>query len=41
MSVNAASPPAPGSFEALDDSKATRFQWRIMFVSGMGFFTGA
>jgi MFS transporter, PHS family, inorganic phosphate transporter len=26
---------------ALDDSKVTRFQWKIMFVSGMGFFTDA
>jgi PHS family inorganic phosphate transporter-like MFS transporter len=32
---------APGDFTALDDSKITRFQWKIMFVSGMGFFTDA
>jgi PHS family inorganic phosphate transporter-like MFS transporter len=30
-----------GTFDALDDSKVTRFQWKIMFVSGMGFFTDA
>jgi MFS transporter, PHS family, inorganic phosphate transporter len=34
-----ASPPGP--FAALDDSRITRFQWKIMFVSGMGFFTDA
>jgi MFS family permease len=35
--------PADGSkaFAALDDSKVTRFQYKIMFVSGMGFFTDA
>ena len=31
----------PDAFQALDDSKITRFQWKIMFVSGMGFFTDA
>jgi len=30
-----------GAFGALDDSKVTRFQWKIMLVSGMGFFTDA
>ncbi|HBW19455.1 MAG: hypothetical protein ACLPN6_20915 [Streptosporangiaceae bacterium] len=25
----------PNAFETLDDSKVTRFQWKIMFVSGM------
>jgi MFS transporter, PHS family, inorganic phosphate transporter len=29
------------AFAALDDSRITRFQWKIMFVSGMGFFTDA
>jgi MFS family permease len=29
------------SFTALDDSRITRFQLKIMFVSGMGFFTDA
>jgi MFS transporter, PHS family, inorganic phosphate transporter len=29
------------AFDALDGSKITRFQWKIMFVSGMGFFTDA
>jgi MFS family permease len=35
--------PAPRAdlLESLDDSKITRFQWKIMFVSGMGFFTDA
>jgi MFS transporter, PHS family, inorganic phosphate transporter len=35
--------PAPSAdlLESLDDSKITRFQWKIMFVSGMGFFTDA
>jgi PHS family inorganic phosphate transporter-like MFS transporter len=37
--------PAPGAppdaFNALDESRVTRFQWKIMFVSGMGFFTDA
>jgi MFS transporter, PHS family, inorganic phosphate transporter len=34
--------PAGGQFDALDTSgKITRFQWKIMFVSGMGFFTDA
>ena len=37
----AAAAPAPGALTALDDSKITRFQWKIMFVSGMGFFTDA
>jgi MFS family permease len=31
----------PGAFDALDDSKITRFQYKIMFISGMGFFTDA
>jgi MFS transporter, PHS family, inorganic phosphate transporter len=40
------SDPAAGAFsssvfEALDDSHVTGFQWKIMFVSGMGFFTDA
>ena len=29
------------SFAALDDARVSRFQWKIMFVSGMGFFTDA
>jgi MFS transporter, PHS family, inorganic phosphate transporter len=28
-------------FQALDDSKISKFQLKIMFVSGMGFFTDA
>jgi PHS family inorganic phosphate transporter-like MFS transporter len=39
MAAHSASP--PGGFTALDDSRITRFQWKIMFVSGMGFFTDA
>jgi PHS family inorganic phosphate transporter-like MFS transporter len=41
--MSAAGPaPACGQFDALDTSgKITRFQWKIMFVSGMGFFTDA
>jgi PHS family inorganic phosphate transporter-like MFS transporter len=31
----------PGTFDALDDGKITRFQYKIMFISGMGFFTDA
>jgi PHS family inorganic phosphate transporter-like MFS transporter len=30
-----------GTFGTLDNSKVTRFQWKIMFVAGMGFFTDA
>jgi MFS transporter, PHS family, inorganic phosphate transporter len=30
-----------GTFDALDDAGVSRFQWKIMFVSGMGFFTDA
>ena len=31
----------PGTFVVLDDGKVTRFQYRVMFISGMGFFTDA
>ena len=34
-------PAAPGRFDSLDDAKINRFQLKIMFVSGMGFFTDA
>lgn len=30
-----------GKFHALDNAGPNRFQWKIMFVSGMGFFTDA
>jgi len=30
-----------GVLEALDESAVTRFQWKIMFITGMGFFTDA
>jgi MFS transporter, PHS family, inorganic phosphate transporter len=39
MGGNSESP--VGVFDVLDESKVTRFQWKIMFVSGMGFFTDA
>jgi MFS transporter, PHS family, inorganic phosphate transporter len=39
MSTPAAASADP--FQALDDSKISRFQLKIMFVSGMGFFTDA
>jgi MFS transporter, PHS family, inorganic phosphate transporter len=32
---------SPDPFDALDESTVNRFQWKIMFVSGMGFFTDA
>ncbi|HEX3565023.1 MAG TPA: MFS transporter, partial [Acidimicrobiales bacterium] len=31
----------PNLLKALDESKVSPFQWKIMFVSGMGFFTDA
>jgi MFS transporter, PHS family, inorganic phosphate transporter len=39
MSESSAS--TAGNFAALDESKISRFQLKIMFVSGMGFFTDA
>lgn len=30
-----------GTFVALDESNVTKFQYKIMFISGMGFFTDA
>ena len=41
MSAQAGPASAPGSFDTLDDAKINRFQLKIMFVSGMGFFTDA
>jgi MFS family permease len=41
MSDVAAPMPTASLLEALDDSKVTRFQIKIMFISGMGFFTDA
>ena len=42
MSHNAASPPPRSDLlDSLDDSKISRFQIKIMFVSGTGFFTDA
>jgi MFS transporter, PHS family, inorganic phosphate transporter len=41
MSDDVAPVPRAGAFDALDESGMTRFQWKIMFVSGMGFFTDA
>jgi hypothetical protein len=36
MSDLTAPVPASGLLETLDDSKVTRFQLKIMFISGMG-----
>jgi nucleotide-binding universal stress UspA family protein len=36
MSTPAASAPSADPFQALDDSRISRFQLKIMFVSGMG-----
>ena len=33
--------PSSGTFAELDSSEVTRFQYRIMFISGMGVFTDA
>jgi MFS transporter, PHS family, inorganic phosphate transporter len=41
MGAQPGSAAAPGSFDSLDDAKINRFQLKIMFVSGMGFFTDA
>jgi MFS transporter, PHS family, inorganic phosphate transporter len=41
MSDQAVPASASGNFDALDESGVSRFQWKIMFVSGMGFFTDA
>jgi MFS transporter, PHS family, inorganic phosphate transporter len=40
MSAQTGAAPA-GAFDTLDDAKINRFQLKIMFVSGMGFFTDA
>jgi MFS transporter, PHS family, inorganic phosphate transporter len=39
--ARAESATAPGNFDKLDSAKINRFQLKIMFVSGMGFFTDA
>jgi PHS family inorganic phosphate transporter-like MFS transporter len=41
MSTPAVPVASPDPFAAIDDSKISRFQYKIMFVSGMGFFTDA
>jgi MFS family permease len=41
MSTEAGDARTPGTFDTLDDAKISRFQLKIMFVSGMGFFTDA
>jgi MFS family permease len=41
MSTSAEAAASPDPFAAIDDSKISRFQYKIMFVSGMGFFTDA
>jgi MFS family permease len=39
--MSATSPSQPSTFASLDEAKINRFQMKIMFVSGMGFFTDA
>jgi MFS transporter, PHS family, inorganic phosphate transporter len=41
MGAQTGSAATPGRFDSLDDAKINRFQLKIMFVSGMGFFTDA
>jgi MFS transporter, PHS family, inorganic phosphate transporter len=41
MSSITGAAPAPGTFDQLDNAKMNKFQLKIMFVSGMGFFTDA
>ena len=41
MTDEAVPAPAAATFESLDNAGVSRFQWKIMFVSGMGFFTDA
>jgi MFS transporter, PHS family, inorganic phosphate transporter len=41
MGAQPGSAAVPGRFDSLDDAKINRFQLKIMFVSGMGFFTDA
>jgi MFS family permease len=41
MSDPAAAAPSSSLLETLDESKVSRFQVKIMFISGMGFFTDA
>ncbi len=41
MATSVSGQPPADAFTALDDAKINRFQWKIMFVSGMGFFTDA
>ena len=41
MSTSAAPPADADVFQSLDDSHVTKAQLKIMFISGMGFFTDA
>src|ERR1700679_4094392 len=41
MSTSAAPSADAGAFHALDNSRVTKAQLKIMFISGMGFFTDA
>jgi MFS transporter, PHS family, inorganic phosphate transporter len=41
MSKDVASPPSGAAFNDLDEGGISRFQLKIMFISGMGFFTDA
>jgi MFS transporter, PHS family, inorganic phosphate transporter len=41
MTEERTAPRLHAGFEAIDQAGISRFQWKIMFVSGMGFFTDA
>jgi PHS family inorganic phosphate transporter-like MFS transporter len=41
MGASTAQGSSSDAFDALDEAKVSRFQWKIMFVAGMGFFTDA
>jgi MFS transporter, PHS family, inorganic phosphate transporter len=41
MSTSAAPPADADAFQSLDETRVTRAQLKIMFISGMGFFTDA
>ena len=41
MSADSSAAASPNVFQQLDESGISRFQLKIMFVSGMGFFTDA
>jgi MFS family permease len=41
VGITTATSSGAGAFTELDNSKVTKFQYKIMFISGMGFFTDA